>query len=414
MAQFFQDDGESGEKKVCLATTVYENPSAAYTFSIQRSREALHRAGFKTAYYLLSGNCHVDDARNSVVQEFLLSDCADLVFLDADVCWEPEALVRLCQFDADVVGGVYPYRRDDEQSASNMPVVLYPGEQTVNGLMEVAGLPSGFMRIRRHVLEKLYAGADKYWNRTDRRKQVGILFERTYHEGLRLGGDLSFCKKWVEAGGKVYAAVDLHLGHVAKSIVYDSLGAYLRRQNGETLHHLVQKVREGLDLQSLTEARKALGNNAYSAMEDVLSVCVLLGKKAQGPVIEAGSGLSSVVLGAATSNQVFCLEHDEAWASRTEKMIRDAGLTNSHVIRCDIKDGWYDIPKSLPGDFALGLNDGPPRTLGSRMGFFDHFGSVPSIICDDADDRGYGDALAHWCKERGRRIDFIQRAAVIR
>jgi acetone carboxylase gamma subunit len=42
---------------------------------------------------LLSGNCHVDDARNSVVREFLASDCTELVFIDADVSWEPETLV---------------------------------------------------------------------------------------------------------------------------------------------------------------------------------------------------------------------------------------------------------------------------------------------------------------------------------
>lgn len=418
MAQFFQDDGEAakGRRKICLATTAYENPSAAYTFSIQRSREALHKTGLLTAYYLLSGNCHVDDARNSIVQEFLLSDCTDLVFLDADVCWEPEALLKLCDFDVDVVGGVYPYRRDDEQSKANMPVVMFPGQVDADerGLIEVAGLPTGFMRIRRHVLESLYRDADKYWNRTDRRKEVGIIFERTFKDGVRLGGDLSFCKKWIERGGLVYAAADLHLGHVAKSIVYDSLGAALRRQGGETLRHLAKCVREGTFKPELfSEARRAY-SNPFMAMEDVLTICAVMGRKSEGPVIEAGSGLTSVVLGAATNEPVYCLEHDESWAVQTEKMLKDAGVENVTVLRSRIVDGWYDVPAGLPSEFALGLNDGPPRTQGSRMGFFPRFGNTPSIICDDADDKGYGDALSAWCAERGRRIDFVERAAVIR
>lgn len=425
MSNLFQDDGipANGRQKVCLATTAYESPDAAYTASIQKTREALHKVGIPTAYYLLSGNCHVDDARNSIVQEFLLSDCTDLVFLDADVVWEPEELIKLCRFDVDVVGGVYPFRRDDAKSKENMPVVMYPGhvEPDERGLIEVAGLPTGFMRIRRHVLETLAADACKHWKRTDRRSMVPILFERGFLPdpvnpkiGGRLGGDLNFCRKWIENGGKVFAASELHLGHVVKSIVYDSLGAALRRQGSETLRYVADKVRAGsFDPLLFSEARRAFSNH-WGALEDVLTLCAVMGQKADGPVIETGSGLTSVILGAASKDRVFCLEHDPKWAQETERMLSQAGVTNVEVTICDFKDGWYVTPKNIPSEFALGLNDGPPRVMGSRMGFFDRFGGCKAIICDDADDIGYGDALESWCIQHGRRIDFIERAAVIR
>ena len=96
MATLYSDDGAPSQgRKVFLATTSYGDPDASYTFSISASREALHAAGFQTAYFLLQGNCHVDDARNSVVLNFLESDCTELVFLDADVDWEPKHLVQL-------------------------------------------------------------------------------------------------------------------------------------------------------------------------------------------------------------------------------------------------------------------------------------------------------------------------------
>ena len=104
MSHLFHDSGNaSGGRKICLATTSYDSPDAAYTFSMAQSREAMHKAGLQTAYMLLQGNCHVDDARNSVVQEFLLSDCDDLIFIDADVSWTPDALIRLCGHDVDIV-----------------------------------------------------------------------------------------------------------------------------------------------------------------------------------------------------------------------------------------------------------------------------------------------------------------------
>jgi hypothetical protein len=98
MSNHFYDEGEAATgKKVLLATTCYDKTAASYTFSIARSREALHKEGIQTAYLLLQGNCHVDDARNSVVRDFLESDCTDLVFLDADVDWEPADLLQLCK-----------------------------------------------------------------------------------------------------------------------------------------------------------------------------------------------------------------------------------------------------------------------------------------------------------------------------
>ena len=121
MSNRFYDSGPSATgQKVFLATTAYDSPDASYTFSIARSREALTAAGIQSAYYLLQGNCHVDDARNAVVRDFLESDCTELVFLDADVSWEPDALVELCKINRDLVGGVYPYRRESEEE--KMPV----------------------------------------------------------------------------------------------------------------------------------------------------------------------------------------------------------------------------------------------------------------------------------------------------
>jgi hypothetical protein len=419
VSQLFFDPGPpSTGQKVCLATTAYDSPDASYTFSLATSREALRQAGIQTAYLLLHGNCHVDDARNSVVQEFLLSDCTDLVFLDADVSWNAGDLVRLCQHDADIVGGVYPFRREGAQSRENMPVqLIHDATPDENGLLPVGGLPTGFMRIRRHVLETLAANAEKHWKRDDHRAPIPIIFERAMIDGQRWGGDLNFCRKWRATGGKVFADAEMRLGHTAKSIIYDSLGAFLRRQSGETLHHVIRKVREGSeDIGLLTEAWGFLAN-PFGAQEDVLSLAMLLARKADGPIIETGSGLTTLVMAAANPKQtVWCLEHDETWLRRMAELTAASGLNNIVPVHLPIVDGWYDASRaSLPGHFALGLNDGPPRTISSRMGFFSHFGAKADvIISDDADDFGYATALTNWANDNGKRIDFIERAALMR
>ena len=415
MSELYLDDGPVTDgKKVMLATPVYEKPAACYVFSIAKTREAMHQAGIPTAYLLLSGNCHVDDSRNKIVHEFLQSDCTDLVFLDADVSWDPEDLITLCEYDEDVVGGVYPFRR--ESAGEKMPVLMIDGNSSDSrGLMEVMGLPTGFMKIRRHVLEVLAGNADKYVIPNEDRVDVPIIFERTFANGTRYGGDITFCKKWAEQGGTMFAAVHLVLGHAGNAVLKDSLAGFLRRQNGVTLKYLVEKVRQSDFIPKvLAEAVRYVGND-YGAAEDVLSLCVALGKKANGPIIETGSGLSSIVLAAAAPEQeVFSLESDPSWAYRTREMAEEAGVKNLMVVERSLHEGWYDIDGVfMPEQFALGLNDGPSRWQGDRSRFFEHFGDTEKIIVDDANNSTYRRWLQSWCNDHHRQIDFIDRAAVI-
>jgi hypothetical protein len=147
----------------------------------------------------------------------------------------------------------------------------------------------------------------------------------------------------------------------------------------------------------------------------VLALSVALARKANGPIIETGSGLTTILMAAAAPDQmVYCLEHHGLYAAQLRQMAAEAGVTNIGLCVCPVKDGWYDLSgMDLPDSFALGLNDGPPRTIGSRMGFFEHL-KADTIICDDADDAGYAGSLETWATIHGRGIRFIEpRAALI-
>jgi len=401
-----------------LATTAYDCPDASYTYSIASSREAMTAAGIQSAYVLLSGNCHVDDARNSVVHEFLQSDCTDLVFLDADVSWDDGDLVALCQYDLDLVGGVYCYRREDVRAKGGMPYRFLPGAKPKDGLLEVEGLPTGFMRLRRVVIETLAEQSRTFDSAKDRRDGVPLIFERTLEDGTRWGGDLNMCNKWRATGGKIYAATEMRLGHVCKTVLVDSLAANLRRASGQTLRHVADCIRSGTEEPGLYTEAMEFVDNPWGADEEVLMLSVGIARQADGPIIEAGSGLTTVLMAAATKETVFCIEHDPVFAGRLKALSASAGVTNIAIVRCDIKDGWYDISEdadSLPESFALGLNDGPPRQLGDRMRFFDVFGARCKIIlADDADDPDYAKKISKWGKSKGRAVKFPDlRAAII-
>jgi len=404
-----------------LATTVYDAPAPGYAFSMSKCREVLHEAGIQTEYVLLVGNCHVDDARNVVVQQFLLTKCEELIFIDSDVIWEPKELLKLCQYDVDFVGGVYPYRKEGLGLKDDVPVGLLDGvlEPDENGLLEVHHLPTGFMRIRRHVIETLAKDADHHPNKNEQRSLVPILFQRTFIDNVRWGGDVHFCNIWRETGGKIYGACEMRLGHEAHSVSYDSLGAYLRRIKTETLKYMVEKIRaREIPVELLVEARRYAGNVGYAAAEGALMLCAL--SKSDGPIIEAGSGLTTIVLAAANPEQtVWCLEHHPTWAMKTKELACEAGVFNIALCHQKIDNGWYDLSDlhELPEHFGLGLVDGPPRKdCASRMGFFLNFGKrTDTIIVDDIEEPWYRRELEKWSRENDRSIDFVdERAALIR
>ena len=375
MAYFYSD----GDGSVCLATTSYANPDASYTHSMAQTREALHAVGINTRYFLLEGNCHVDDARNTIVEKFLATDCTDLIFIDADVSWEPEHLIELMQHEVDIVGGVYPFRRADKQL--DMPVRMMPHRTPENGLLEVEGLPTGFMRIQRRVLEEMAKDAPSYMHNG---ANVPIVFQRTLEEGTRWGGDLNFCNKWRERGGHVYCVYDMTLGHAAKVIFHGSMGEFLRKKSNTTLRHVCDKIRAGTETdEDIAEAMR-YADNPWGAPPELLKTVILLAREAGGPIIEAGSGLTTVLMAAATEQTVFCLEHHTVYYAKLQQFAAEAGVGNIGVCAAPLAaDGWYDLTDmELPERFALGVLDGPPRIYNTRNRFFDEF-EVDTVIVDD-------------------------------
>jgi predicted O-methyltransferase YrrM len=223
---------------------------------------------------------------------------------------------------------------------------------------------------------------------------------------------------WREMGGTVWAASDLVLGHCGKHVIKDSLAASLRRQNKQTLPYVAGLVRgRKATLDTYWEIFRALKNH-WAAQPDVLQLAVELARSAKGPILEIGSGLSTVLMAAANPDQtVWCIEHDPIYAAKLEAMVAEVGVSNVTLVTAGIKNGWYDLADdlaALPETFAFAFVDGPPRQYGDRMQFFNVFGErSTTILCDDADDKAYAEKMKTWARSRGREMQIDDRAGVI-
>lgn len=418
--RFHVRDPERRDRRVFLATPSYSGVSSPFTYSLLHSLSALRGSGWTADWFHLEGNCHVDDARNYIVRAFLETDYTDLVFLDADVGWQPDDLVKLLAFDRDVVAGIYPKKRDD----ADYPAQLVPGENwsDQDGLLEAMRLPTGFLRISRNAIQTLYDQEPRKFigtNDPDGSLPQAIIFERTYKDGRRISGDYSASDKLRAAGFKLYVDPEMRFTHQGMNEWGGCYGDWLRKKAGLNHYHaqkLVEAIRKGEadDIALFVNMVEEYGNSAFSATPELLYALYLAALNAKGTMIETGSGLSTLVLAAVsevTGNPLITLEHDKGWILETRKLIHAVGLAHEPSF-APLKDygdfTWYGAD-DLEGDFALVLCDGPQKIHG-RDGLFRLYGdrmSKAMVFIDDFESEAAMDWLkGQDCKVLGRSRKF--------
>lgn len=354
-----------GGRKLFLATPTYGGTEPIFTYALAETTAALVRAGIDYELAIYAGDCHVDDARNRLVRQFLMGDCTDLVFLDSDLRWQPDDLIKLCAYDRDVVAGSYPLKQIEENFPLRFlnesdPIVCEP-----DGLIEVDGVPTGFLRIRRHVLETLAEQAPKYYGRADAgQAPTPLIFERTLEGNSRFGGDYTFCRKWRALGGKIHVMPELLMEHAGTKVWEGSLGFFLRAQ-GDAMGECLKAIREGREDGYVLDRMIREWDNPWGADRGLLAASIMLARQAK-TILECGSGLTTLAMAAANPEvTIIALESDEQWIGRMAESARRYGLDNAEVYKAPLMDGWY-VTTMLTYQYDLAIIDGPSRALGSR------------------------------------------------
>lgn len=145
------------------------------------------------------------------------------------------------------------------------------------------------------------------------------------------------------------------------------------------------------------------GNEPFSALAAYLEVVATYGRSASGPVLECGSGLTTLVL-AAVGADVWVLEHDEFWLQRVEERLDTLGLVaqlHAAPIRSYGDFDWYEVNAATMPVFSLVVCDGPPGTVrGGRYGLLPVLGERLAkgctILLDDAGRPGEQEVLTGW------------------
>jgi hypothetical protein len=170
---------------------------------------------------------------------------------------------------------------------------------------------------------------------------------------------------------------------------------------------LLQRLRLGWD------------NQDWDAKLDYLEEIAKRAVSTKGPILECGSGLTTLVVGylAGKRNvETWSLEHNPDWHRRVMNAIADFNATGVNLCLAPLREydgfNWYDPPLSnMPVNFSLAICDGPPDLEnGGRYGLLpilgDRLESGAVVLFDDAREPGQPEVLRRWASERGVSVEL--------
>lgn len=190
--------------------------------------------------------------------------------------------------------------------------------------------------------------------------------------------------------------------------------AVLDRQLRHAIKKLRKLDREVPSRELLSELMTGWDNESYAAPLDYLETVARLSVNARGPILECGTGATTILLAILSERrniEVWSLEHSLEWKTRLAEVLARNGIRSVRVCWSPlIKYGefdWYEPPLAeMPNEFSLVICDGPPGdTKGGRYGLLPVFGNrLPAgaiILLDDSARPGESEVIKRWEREAG-------------
>jgi hypothetical protein len=218
----------------------------------------LDRYGIKVYLEFCKNDSLVSRARNNLVAKAMSNPLTThIMFIDADITWEPTDIIKLIMNDKSLVGGVYPLKHyywenllppdgsnvvakliekknstqiknfvsDQQMLQYNMVRYnvnfLNPVLKIENNLTKVRHIATGFMMFKRSTIEQMqlaypstkYTDDVGFLQKPEENKHAYALFDCGVEDDHYLSEDWMFCHRWTKMGGSVYLDVSINLTH---------------------------------------------------------------------------------------------------------------------------------------------------------------------------------------------------------
>jgi hypothetical protein len=232
---YLEHANQGGMRKIFVAI-----PAHSGTWTVPTGLSLIHaqaealRNGWDFQVYNRSGDADLAQARNVLAAKFLSTDCTDLLMVDSDVSWHEGEFLRIMTHEVDFVAGAYRQRTDEVE---HYPILwpdkkqMWVDPKTNLPLLDVEGVPLGFVRVTRNCMERMAAAkAETYfYDPTIPGIEVHWIFDFTWDGNVRRSEDFAFCRLWKSLGGTIWLDPALGIDHTGIKTFEGDLMGHLAR-----------------------------------------------------------------------------------------------------------------------------------------------------------------------------------------
>lgn len=252
--------------KIFIGTPAYGgSTSSFYTQSMTRLFHIAGMYGITVGLETIANESLITRARNNIVYDFMETDFSHLMFIDADIEFNPMDVFKLVLHKKDVVSGAYPMKginwenltgsttaKEASEKSITYVINFHPdaiknntkedGNISVNlfdGLLAVYDTGTGFLCISRAAIKKLieaygeevsYTGDSQIIKNgvaTKEEKTFYALFDTSIdlETNRYLSEDYTFCRRWQSLDEKIWVDPSIILNHIGMNVYrgYDFL-----------------------------------------------------------------------------------------------------------------------------------------------------------------------------------------------
>lgn len=206
--------------KILIAVPLPESVSNSFYSNLIEliSYTKKHLKGLEELSYSTKSGVRTDKNRNVLIDEALQYDYDYVLWLDADMVYPVDMIVKYFDHKFKIIGCVYfkrkyPYHPVLYVNGTN-PIKPYkmvdPTKLEPNTIYEVDGLGFGGVMVDTEVYRTMQG--DKYMN-------YGVNYHLPYETEGQLTHDLEWCRKAKEYGYKIYVHTGVFAGHITEKIV---------------------------------------------------------------------------------------------------------------------------------------------------------------------------------------------------
>jgi hypothetical protein len=236
------------QEKIFVATPAYGGMlTEAYFRSVIRLLTFCNQHQIQIAFGTIANESLVTRARNVLVAYFLQSNYTKLFFVDADIEFQVEDVLKLLAHKKDVAVGAYPKKgvnwqrimqsvRADDKEYTDAQIAAYGSDYAINfrfvdrerrqiaienGAIRLHDGATGFMMIDRSVIDKMIIAYPelKYNNDLNTPADLNDYFYAFFDTMIDpkdkryLSEDYTFSRRWQDIGGDIWLDPSISLNH---------------------------------------------------------------------------------------------------------------------------------------------------------------------------------------------------------